>query len=148
MLVPLNSTMIAVALPHLTHAFHSRLGSVGWLVTGYLIAMASRAIIAALFGVGSGLGLATVPLQVAALEAVEVSRSGFVSGMISTSRYLGSIAGISLLAGPWRRRREGSGASVRSSRPSQPPRHCRQGRRSSSPGRSDLALAETAGATR
>jgi DHA2 family methylenomycin A resistance protein-like MFS transporter len=31
---------------------------------------------------------------------VDVARSGFVSGMFSTSRYLGSIAGISLLAGP------------------------------------------------
>jgi EmrB/QacA subfamily drug resistance transporter len=55
---------------------------------------------ATLVGVGAGVGLATVPLQVAAMEAVDVSMSGFVSGMFSTSRYLGSIAGISLLAGP------------------------------------------------
>src|SRR5436309_14567148 len=41
MLVPLNSTMIAVALPRLIADFHSRLTSAGWLVTGYLIAMAS-----------------------------------------------------------------------------------------------------------
>jgi EmrB/QacA subfamily drug resistance transporter len=41
MLVPLNSTMIAVALPRLIEDFHSRLTSAGWLVTGYLIAMAS-----------------------------------------------------------------------------------------------------------
>lgn len=61
--------------------------------------LSGGAIIAALVGVGSGLGLATVPLQMAALEAVDVSRSGLVSGMFSTSRYLGSIAGISLLAG-------------------------------------------------
>ncbi|HEU0336291.1 MAG TPA: MFS transporter [Gaiellaceae bacterium] len=76
------------------------------LMTGCLVPLAfagpelsGGAIIAALVGVGSGLGLATVPLQVAALEAVDVSRSGSVSGMFSTSRYLGSIAGISLLAG-------------------------------------------------
>jgi MFS family permease len=41
MLVPLNSTMIAVALPHLIEDFDTQLTSVGWLVTGYLIAMAS-----------------------------------------------------------------------------------------------------------
>jgi EmrB/QacA subfamily drug resistance transporter len=58
------------------------------------------ALIVALLGVGTGLGLATVPLQMAAIEAVDASMAGFVSGMFSTSRYLGSIAGISLLAGP------------------------------------------------
>jgi DHA2 family methylenomycin A resistance protein-like MFS transporter len=62
--------------------------------------LSAGAIVAALVGVGTGLGLATVPMQVAAMEAVDASLSGFVSGMFSTSRYLGSIAGISLLAGP------------------------------------------------
>src|SRR5919206_305000 len=41
MLVPLNSTMIAVALPGLIADLHLRLTAAGWLVTGYLIAMAS-----------------------------------------------------------------------------------------------------------
>ena len=41
MLVPLNSTMIAVALPRVISDLHSTLSSAGWLVTGYLIAMAS-----------------------------------------------------------------------------------------------------------
>ena len=41
MLVPLNSTMIAVALPRVIADFHASLSSAGWLVTGYLIAMAS-----------------------------------------------------------------------------------------------------------
>lgn len=58
------------------------------------------AIVAALLGVGTGLGLAAVPLQLAAIEAVDVSLSGFASGMFSTSRYLGSIVGISLMTGP------------------------------------------------
>ena len=62
--------------------------------------LSGAALIAALLGVGTGLGLATVPLQMAAIEAVDASMTGFVSGMFSTSRYLGSIAGISLLAGP------------------------------------------------
>lgn len=86
------------------------------LMTGCLLPLAfaapdlsGGAIIAALVGVGSGLGLATVPLQMAALEAVDVSRSGFVSGMFSTSRYLGSIAGISLLAGQLRPAASGVG---------------------------------------
>jgi EmrB/QacA subfamily drug resistance transporter len=62
--------------------------------------LSATALVLALLGVGTGLGLATVPLQTAALEAVDASMAGLVSGMFSTSRYLGSIAGISLLAGP------------------------------------------------
>jgi EmrB/QacA subfamily drug resistance transporter len=71
--------------------------------------LSSSAIIAVLVGVGSGLGLATVPLQVAALEVVPVSSSGVVSGIFSTSRYLGSIIGISLLAGPLEPAKSGVG---------------------------------------
>ncbi|MGH8070846.1 MAG: MFS transporter [Candidatus Entotheonellia bacterium] len=41
MLAPLNSTMIAVAMPEVMDEFHVGLGSAGWLVTAYLIAMAS-----------------------------------------------------------------------------------------------------------
>jgi DHA2 family methylenomycin A resistance protein-like MFS transporter len=77
------------------------------LMTGCLLPFAlaaprlsAGAIVASLVGVGTGLGLAAVPLQVAAFEVVDASLSGLVSGVFSTSRYLGSIAGISLLAGP------------------------------------------------
>jgi EmrB/QacA subfamily drug resistance transporter len=41
MLAPLNSTMIAVALPRIIQDFHVRVSTAGWLVTTYLIAMAS-----------------------------------------------------------------------------------------------------------
>jgi EmrB/QacA subfamily drug resistance transporter len=41
MLAPLNSSMIAVALPEVMDEFHVGLGRAGWLVTAYLIAMAS-----------------------------------------------------------------------------------------------------------
>lgn len=41
MLVPLNSTMIAVALPDVMRHFDAGLASAGWLVTAYLAAMAS-----------------------------------------------------------------------------------------------------------
>ncbi|MBI2502036.1 MAG: MFS transporter [Candidatus Latescibacteria bacterium] len=40
MLAPLNSTMIAVALPRLMEEFGADLATSGWLVTSYLIAMA------------------------------------------------------------------------------------------------------------
>ncbi|MBT4138157.1 MAG: MFS transporter [Candidatus Latescibacteria bacterium] len=40
-LAPLNSTMIAVTLPRIMEAFDAPLTSAGWLVTAYLIAMAS-----------------------------------------------------------------------------------------------------------
>ena len=41
MLVPLNSTMLAVALPSIIEEFDVGLATSGWLITGYLIAMAS-----------------------------------------------------------------------------------------------------------
>src|SRR5919204_6482524 len=41
MLLPLNSTMIAVALPALARSFGTSVASVSWLVSSYLIAMAS-----------------------------------------------------------------------------------------------------------
>jgi MFS family permease len=40
MLVPLNSTMIAVALPTLIDDLDASVSSVSWLVTSYLVAMA------------------------------------------------------------------------------------------------------------
>lgn len=41
MLIPLNSTMLAVALPRLTGDLRASVAQSGWLVTAYLIAMAS-----------------------------------------------------------------------------------------------------------
>ena len=41
MLAPLNSTMIIVALPRLMNEFATDIASAGWLVTAYLITMAS-----------------------------------------------------------------------------------------------------------
>lgn len=40
LLMPLNSTMLAVALPQLMHDLREGPTSAGWLITGYLIAMA------------------------------------------------------------------------------------------------------------
>ena len=58
------------------------------------------ALVVALIGAGIGLGLSSAPLQAAALESVEVTAAGVASGIFSTSRYLGSITGTALLAGP------------------------------------------------
>ena len=41
MLAPLNSTMIAVALPNVMAEFNVGVAGVAWLVTAYLAAMAS-----------------------------------------------------------------------------------------------------------
>ena len=41
MLAPLNSTMIAVALPQVIQEFETDVAGAGWLVTAYLITMAS-----------------------------------------------------------------------------------------------------------
>lgn len=76
------------------------------VMTGSLVPLAlavthlsGATIVASLLGVGAGLGVATVPLQLAAMEAVDVSQTGLVAGVFSTSRYLGSITGISLFVG-------------------------------------------------
>lgn len=58
------------------------------------------ALVALLVSAGVGLGLSSAPLQAAALESVEVTAAGVASGIFSTSRYLGSITGTALLAGP------------------------------------------------
>ena len=58
------------------------------------------ALVALLVGAGIGLGLSSAPLQTAALESIEASATGVASGIFSTSRYLGSITGTALLAGP------------------------------------------------
>ncbi|MEE8353440.1 MAG: MFS transporter, partial [Dehalococcoidales bacterium] len=50
MLAPLNSTMIAVALPRVVDAFDTTVASAAWLVTGYLVAMASLQPIAGKIG--------------------------------------------------------------------------------------------------
>ena len=58
------------------------------------------ALVATLISAGIGLGLSSAPLQAAALESVDATRAGVASGIFSTSRYLGSITGTALLAGP------------------------------------------------
>ena len=40
LLAPLNSTMIAVALPKIVDDFDTTVGTAGWLVTSYLLALA------------------------------------------------------------------------------------------------------------
>jgi len=50
MLVPLNSTMIAVALPNIMREFGADVNAAGWLVTAYLITMATFQLIAGKLG--------------------------------------------------------------------------------------------------
>lgn len=48
--------------------------------------------------VGSGIGLVTGPAQAAALSAVPPGESGVAAGILSTMRYLGGIAGITIIS--------------------------------------------------
>ena len=57
------------------------------------------ALLAGLGVAGAGLGLSSAGLQTAAIESVGPRDSGVASGLFSTSRYLGSIVGSSVLAG-------------------------------------------------
>jgi len=47
--------------------------------------------------VGTGVGLCSISLQTAALESVRRDQTGIASGISSTSRYLGSIVGSSII---------------------------------------------------
>jgi EmrB/QacA subfamily drug resistance transporter len=61
--------------------------------------VATGALLGGLGLAGAGLGLSGAGLQTAAVEAVARGESGVAAGVFSTSRYLGSIVGASLLAG-------------------------------------------------
>jgi EmrB/QacA subfamily drug resistance transporter len=56
-------------------------------------------LVASLGLAGVGLGLSAAGMQTAAVEAVEAQHAGVASGVYSTSRYVGSIVGSSILAG-------------------------------------------------
>ena len=56
--------------------------------------------VACMLVAGTGLGLASSALQVAAVGAVDARSAGVAAGVFSTSRYAGSIVGTALLAGP------------------------------------------------
>lgn len=73
------------------------LGLVPLALTGG--AVATVALVGGLAVAGAGLGLSSAGMQTAAVEAVGAAESGVASGVFSTSRYLGSIVGSSLLAG-------------------------------------------------
>lgn len=49
---------------------------------------------------GAGVGLSMPPFQLGAVRSVPETQTGAATGVFFTSRYLGSIAGTSLLAGP------------------------------------------------
>jgi MFS family permease len=54
----------------------------------------------AMLAMGVGMGLSTPALQASAIESVAASASGAASGVAATSRYIGSITGTLLVAGP------------------------------------------------
>jgi DHA2 family methylenomycin A resistance protein-like MFS transporter len=52
----------------------------------------------AMAAMGIGLGLSGAPVQAAAIEAAPRAQAGMASGLFSTSRYLGSVGGATVLA--------------------------------------------------
>lgn len=55
-------------------------------------------VVIALAAMGLGLGVAGAPVQTAAVESVPHARTGSAAGIFSTSRYLGSVIGSTILA--------------------------------------------------
>jgi len=79
------------------------LGSIVSLAGALLLANFSRLLVpadalAGLVLVGAGLGLATSPSQAVAMSTVAPGQAGMAAGALSTSRYLGGVIGISVLA--------------------------------------------------
>jgi EmrB/QacA subfamily drug resistance transporter len=72
-------------------------------------AVATGPLLAGLGLAGAGLGLSAAGMQTAALESVGPGASGVASGVFSTSRYLGSIVGSSVLGGMLGTARDGLG---------------------------------------
>lgn len=78
-------------------------GGAAVLVGAVLLAASIRgssagSVAVALAVMGIGIGLSGAPVQTAAVEAVPVDRTGSAAGIYSTSRYLGSVLGSSILA--------------------------------------------------
>ena len=48
--------------------------------------------------VGAGIGIVTGPAQAAALSAIPAEQSGVASGVLSTMRYIGGVAGITIIS--------------------------------------------------
>jgi len=55
-------------------------------------------LVVALAVMGTGLGVQSAPVQTAAVEAAPVAKTGSAAGVFSTSRYLGSVVGATILA--------------------------------------------------
>ena len=72
-------------------------GTVPLAVGGGTVAL--PVLVGGLLLAGGGLGLATAALQTGALESVALPQAGAAAGVFSTSRYLGSIVGSSVLGG-------------------------------------------------
>ena len=68
------------------------------LLTGVLDARHLWPIVLALGAMGIGLGVQSAPVQTAAIESAPMEKAGSAAGVFSTSRYLGSVVGSTILA--------------------------------------------------
>ncbi|CAN5651669.1 MFS transporter [soil metagenome] len=75
-------------------AFFAGIAMLAGLIGGDLL----WPLIVALALMGLGLGIQGAPVQTAALESAPVSRAGSAAGIFSTSRYIGSVIGTTILA--------------------------------------------------
>ncbi len=74
------------------------LGSAAMLSLVLVPLTSPRVLIPSLLCLGAGLGLSTAPAQAASLTAVPREKSGMAAGLSSTMRYLGGIAGVTVLS--------------------------------------------------
>jgi MFS family permease len=68
-----------------------------WIVTGIGAEIALPVLVGGLGLAGIGLGLSSAGMQTAAVESVPSREAGLAAGIFSTSRYIGSITGSSVL---------------------------------------------------
>jgi EmrB/QacA subfamily drug resistance transporter len=72
------------------------LGTIGLTVS--LLTTSLAPIIVSLALMGLGLGISGAPVQTRVVESVSINRTGSAAGVFSTSRYMGSVIGSSILA--------------------------------------------------
>ena len=69
-----------------------------WILAVSATGISTVAMVAGLALAGIGLGLSSAGMQTSAVEAVGAREAGVAAGVFSTSRYLGSIVGASIIA--------------------------------------------------
>jgi MFS family permease len=94
---PIGGRLVEREGARMTALCGSFLTIVGLLIARRLEGGALPEVLAGLFLVGLGLGIASAPAQASAMDAAAAGSAGTAAGTLSTMRYLGGLAGIAII---------------------------------------------------